>query len=215
MKTVLLVALSLFGCGDVDVVVPEESRVRDVFNQYIKALQDGDGDAAAKLVDENTVKYYARMKQIALYDSKKEFDSLTLVDKSLVLSLRHLMTAEQLKPMSPRALISHAVKSNWLDRETAGKLAIGDINVYGDSANGVAIMSGEETPLKFVLNKIDGEWRFDLTAMLAWANPSFHRLMKEAEMDEKAFLVSIIEASYETKVDETIWRPMIREKSKQ
>src|SRR5262245_58253589 len=92
--------------------------VRACFEGYKKAILDQDGKTAVALVDDNTLKYYGKMRELALEGSANDVRQLSTVNKIMVLMLRHRIPFEDLTEMTADSLFVYAVDEGWVGRES-------------------------------------------------------------------------------------------------
>jgi hypothetical protein len=186
----------------------DNESVRACFEGYKQAILDQDGNAAVALVDGNTLEYYGEMRRLALEGKPEIVRNLSTIDKMMVLMLRHQTPVEDLSQMSGDSLFVYAVDKGWIGRESVISNELGDITVSGDHASGVHVSAGTETPLRWMFQKKDGNWKLDITSIMPAADQAFKQMIRESGQSEDEFLVAILESVSGRRVPESIWEPM-------
>lgn len=191
----------------------EAAAVRASFDGYKQAILDQDGATSRTFVDSNTIAYYQTMRDLAVRGDRETVRTLSTVDKMMVLMLRHLLSVELAGRMDGESLFVYAVEQGWIGRESVINNDIGDITVSGTHATGVHVSDGRATPVKFVFQLENGEWRIDLTSIMPAADQGFKQIIRESGLDEHAFIFTILESISGKKVANTVWDPMVGEGS--
>ena len=212
--SLLLLPLLLIGtgCGDAtpqeEPVVDETAQVLAAFDNYRNAIIAQKGAEAVKLVDQNTVDYYASMKALAMEAMRDDVEDLQVVDKMMVLMLRHRIDHELLTSMSPQEIFIYAIDSGWTAKETVSNLELGEISIRGDHATAHHLQNGKASSLVWGFNKEEGAWKIDLTSIMPIANLGFEKIISESGMDENDVLFSVIGSVSEDPITEEIWEPI-------
>ena len=122
--------LVIIGCGDAtpqdEPAVDETALVLQAFDDYRNAVIGQKGEEAVKLIDQNTIDYYASMKEMAMEGERDAVDALQVVDKMMVLMLRHRIENALLTSMSPREIFVYAIDNGWTAKETVANLQLGE-----------------------------------------------------------------------------------------
>lgn len=210
IKTLVIVAL-LFTSHSVSraqgAQAEEEKLIRRAFLTYKGAILQKQGQSAVALVDRGTLGYYARMKALALEGQEQEVRQLAPMSKIMVLSLRHRVSLNELRSMTPEELFAHGVNQGWVGKNSVLDSDIGRLQVFGNDASAEYVKAGKPTPLKYRFTKEDGKWKIDLTALMPMADQAMSMLIKQEGLDEDTFLVGLIESVSGKKVLPSIWQP--------
>lgn len=185
----------------------DEELIRQTFMTYKGAILQQQGQSAASLVNNATLQYYARMKDLALEGQEKEVRQLTPMNKIMVLSLRHRIPVNDLRAMTPEALFVHAVNQGWIGKNSVLDTDIGQLRVFGKDASADYLKGGTQTPLKYRFTKEDGKWKLDLTALMPVADQAMTTLIEREKLDEDKFIIGLIESVSGKKVLPLIWQP--------
>jgi hypothetical protein len=185
----------------------EEKQIRVAFLTYKGAILEQQGQSAVLVVNRATLQYYAQMKTLALEGHENEVRQLTPMNKLMVLSLRHRVSVDDLRAMTPQEMFIHAVNQGWIGKNSVLDSDIGQLQVFGNDASGEYVRGGKPTPLKFRLTKEEGNWKIDLTALTPPADQAISLLIKKEGLDEDAFIVGLVESVSGKKVSPSIWQP--------
>lgn len=187
---------------------PEEELVRRTFLAYKEAILQQRGQSAVSQVNKATLQYYARMKALAVDGLEKDVRQLRPMNKMMVLSLRHRVSADTLRAMTPEDVFIHGVNQGWIGKNSVLDSDIGQPRVFGNDASAEYVKGGKPTPLKYRFTKEDGRWKVDLTALTPIADQAMSMLIKQQGLDEDTFIVSLIESVSGKKVLSSIWQPL-------
>jgi hypothetical protein len=188
----------------------DQAAVRAAYDDYVAALLEKDGGRAASLVDRNTISYYGGLLELALRGDADTVHSISILDKIVVLTIRHGISVDVAEQMTAETLFVHAVTEGWIGEQSVVNSALGQIVVQGSSATGVHIANGQVTPLKYTFHREDGRWGLDLTAIMAPAEQAFKMIIEQSGRTEDEFVINIIEAVSGEEVPDSVWEPMIK-----
>ena len=93
--------------------MPEQRAVRDCLAAYKTAILNGDGNAALPLVTRSTVRHYGHWRDLALNAQEQKVRQLPVIDKFMVLRLRHQVGGEAVRKMTPETLDDPKNKSSF------------------------------------------------------------------------------------------------------
>lgn len=186
----------------------ESALVRACFDGYKEAILDQDGDRAVGMVDETTLKYYGRMRELALHGKHEDVRDLSTTNKLMVLMLRHLIPLDALTEMTSESLFVYAVGNGWIGRASVISNEVGDIGVGGTSATGVHVFQGQETPFKWIFRKEEGGWKINLTSMMVMGDQALKMAVRKSGLPENDFLFSVLESVSGRRVQDTVWQPL-------
>ncbi len=187
---------------------PEEQAVRAAFDRYRQALIAKDGPAAVAAVDSKTIAYYDRLLALARTADAKKLRAENLMTRVTVLRLRHDVPPEQLKKMTGKTLLAHAVESGWVSQATAENSELTDVKITGSRAEAGLVANGRVNPTRFGFRKEGGAWRFDLTSIFAAAESAFTAFHQQSGQDEDAFVLGLVEQLSGRKPTADVWNPV-------
>lgn len=191
---------------------PDESEaVRAAFNGYKQAILQENGTTAVGYVDTKTLDYYRRIKELALHGESYAVRALSPMDKLMVLTIRNRVPLATLQGMTPESLFVHAVNEGWVGKESAAGNEVGAVEVTGDTATGVHVSRGQQSPYKWEFHKEDGRWKIDLTSIMPIADRALRQLILQSGASEDEFVLRMLEAVSGQQIGSTIWEPMARQ----
>lgn len=212
-KSILLAGLVLLCAAGSTAATPEEE-IRTLFQAYKTALLEGDGAAAARLVDVATLDYFEAIKRVGLEGSEDELRQRPFVDRLLVITMRHQLEPAELEEMDLEDLLRHAIEEGWIGRQSIRQLDIGKVELEGDEASAPALTSGVETPtqdgaepaLRYEFVREDGEWKFRFHSLVASLNEIIASLTAQMGTDEDALIFMLVEQLSGRKVLPDVWQ---------
>jgi hypothetical protein len=181
--------------------------VRAAFDVYRAALLKNDGDACAAVVDRGTIAYYQRMRNLAVRGTSLQVRKLPIMDKLIVLRMRHQVPLARLEAMDGRAALAHGVTEGWIGKESVGNASLGAVEVRGTRAAAVFVVEGKPTPFKIRARREPGGWRIDLRSLFEPAEAAFASLREASGRPEDDFIVDLVERLSNKPVPATIWDP--------
>ena len=191
----------------------EVSAVRASFAAYKEAMVAKNGERAASLVDGHTADYYASLAKLAMTASRAELSPRRIVDKLLILQLRQFFSAEQLSEMSGRQLLARMVSSGWLG-SALHAVRLGAISIDGDVAHAKPKVRSTELTSSVTFRKFRGEWKIDLTTLVAFADSAYQPMLASLSADEDEAILKFMALTAElrgaSKPDERLWEPLIK-----
>lgn len=186
----------------------DATEVRACYDAYKTAILAKDGPAAVALVDSRTLAYYGRVREMALKLPAADTRKLPLLDKLMVLTLRHRVPVEKVAAWDATSTVEHAVNEGWIGAEDVKTNELGDIAVDGQRATGVHITKGVATSLRFSFYQEDGKWQINLTEAMPAAEKHFKLYAASNRQTEDEFLATVLELVSGKAVDDKVWEPL-------
>lgn len=187
----------------------DEAAIRETFQGYKGALLDGRGGDAADLVTSETIAFYEETSMVALQAPEAELRERPVVDRLQVLTLRHRMTAAQLRSMGGRDLFAYAVDEGLIGAEQVETLDIGEIEIEGDTASGAIVTGEQEVDLaRWRFLRQEGQWRLDLLALFPLTEFALEQAADDAGLEVDELLIQALEISSGERVSPDIWQPL-------
>ena len=146
------------------------------------------------------------MRDLAVTGRAAEIKKLGVMDKMMIVRVRHQVPFAELKGMDGRAMFAYAVTQGWIGDKVA-KAQIGAIDVNGDLASGAFMVDGQPTPTRIGLRFERSAWRINVLSLFPAANVLFQRSQKESGMSEDYFVRAAVGAVAGKPVPPTIWDP--------
>lgn len=182
----------------------DEELVRKNFESYSNALINGKGEEAVNYVDSHTLQYYNDIVEQARDADSLKVESLPLLDKIMVLLVRHRVTKEDLLKFDGKALFIYAINNGMIDKNGPTNLKLGTVTIEKDTAKGQISFKGVEYPVYLNFYKEIGQWKYDLTSSFAMGKTALQKYADE--FGEKLLINMMLNADKEHKPSPTIWR---------
>ena len=187
-----------------------KKEITSAFNNYKKAILKQDSKLALAQLDKNSFDYYDQVLNIALRANQQQLDELEILDKLMVLSVKHRVPKEQLIKMNGRELLIYALDNGLIGKNTVEKAELGDIDIKGEIAYGQYIISEQKTPLYFGFTYDQSQWRLDITSIFEPAGYGIRKLVEMQNKDENEVIIMMIESTTPgQKVSQEIWKPIL------
>lgn len=187
-----------------------EEAIRSVFRDYRKAVLDGQGRRAASLLSAETIDYYRRLQQQALFGREETIRALPVIERVQVFFFRAHVPREDLVRMSGEEVVAYAVGKGWVSQQQIARTDLGAVEIDGDSALAEHRVEGEPSGVKyhFVRNPGDGSWRLDLLPLLLASNDLMKHAAEQAELEEEELVAELLRTAGISPSDETLWKPL-------
>lgn len=189
-------------------LAPDDEAIRATFLAYKKAIADKKGSEAAALVTDSTIAYYERARVAALSMKATDLRKQPLMDRLIVLAVRHRLADKDLAKLDGRGLFAAAVDAGML--MDAGAVEPDAIERDGDRAQlGLRVGTTVTPPAAgFALRREAGGWRLDVLSVAAAAGAALESSLKPLDPDPDKALLVLLELSSGTKPSETVWQPL-------
>jgi len=189
----------------------EEKLVRKVFENYKTAILNDKGEEAVKFVDSRTIKYYSDMLELVKTADSTKIETLSILDKVMVFSVRHRTSKEDILSFDGKSLLIYAIKSGMVGKSSVANVSIGEVIINEDFAKGQFIVSGQKTPFYFHFYKEDEQWKIDLTSIFPVSAMVFKKMVDESGQDQNEYIFSLLEVITGKKPGSEIWKPTMEQ----
>lgn len=182
--------------------------VKECYSSYKAAIIESNGEEALKCIDKNTLGYYGKMLDISIHGDSATIQNLELMDKMMVLTIRHRIPHEEIFSQDANSLFVYAVNSGMVGKNSVAPLEIGLVEIDEDFAKGQIVSNGQPTPLNYEFNKEEGQWKLDLTAIFAPSAAALKQVIDENDQTENEFIFEILGMVTGKAVENNIWHPL-------
>jgi len=189
-------------CGDQE---KEDKLVKLTFDNYKSAILNDKGEEAVEYVDSRTIKYYDDIIDLVKTADSAKVNSLSLLDKVMVFSVRHRTSKEEILSFDGKRLFVYAIKSGMVGKNSVSNNSIGEVTIDKDFAKGQFIANGQKTPFYFHFYKENGQWKIDLTSVFSISTVAFEKMVADSELGENEYLFSLLEMMTGRKPGQEIW----------
>lgn len=194
-----------------------EASVRQVFDDYKRALLTGDSVTAVRLVDKATREYYAGLRALAIDGSEEEVRGRSFIDRLLIVSMRHQVGIDAVRELELEDLIKRAVEEGWISRASIMQLEMGAVSVVGDRARGEAgtraslnspdAGSNPVAGLYYEFVREDGDWKFQFASLVKSLDRVISDFTAQLGTDEDALIFQLVESISGRPVLPAVWQP--------
>lgn len=184
----------------------EEKAVRKSFDDYKSAILNDKGEEAVNYVDSRTISYYSEILNTTINADSLTVNSLVLMDKLMVLIIRHKTTKEDILSFDGRGLLIYAIDEGMVGKNSVANSIIGEVKIDGDFAKGQLIANEQKTPIYYHFYKEKGEWKIDLTSIFSIGTMAFKKMVDESGQEENEYLYMLLEMSTGKKPSADIWK---------
>lgn len=188
----------------------EEQLVKKTFETYKSAILNDKGEEAVEQVDAKTINYYGDILDKVKTADSLTVDKFTLMDKLMVLIIRHRISKDEILTTNGKQLLVTAIKMGMVGKSSVMNNEVGVVKVNGNFATGELLVQGQKTPLAFEFNKENGAWKLDLTAVFPAGEAAFRQMVKQSGEPENAYLLSLIELTSGKEPGAEVWVPVKR-----
>ena len=186
----------------------DEADVRKSFTGYKSSIMNGQGEEALGWVDSNTLEYYSNMLELSISADSATVNNLDLMDKLMVLTVRHRVPKEKVFSMSGNTFLIYAIDEGMVGKNSVMTLEIGEISVNGNSAQGQVVNNGIAAPLYFEFNKESDGWKIDITSIFGPSSAALKEAIKNFGQTENEFIFQTLEMLTGKPLDQKIWHPL-------
>lgn len=186
----------------------EDDLVRDAFNKYKEGILNDKGEEAVKYVDRRTIKYYNDILVLVKEADSVSVESLSIMDKLMVLVVRHKATTQDILSFNGRSMLVYAIKNGMVGKNSVANNTIGEVIIDGTFAKGLFVNNGKSTNYYFHFYKEEEAWKVDLTALFPMANVTFQTMADESGKTTNEFIFELLELMTGRKVGPEIWTPV-------
>lgn len=214
-----LIILSLWtACGDPAVKderaestskdYQSEDSVRAAFDRYKAAILNDRGEEAIQYVDSRTMAYYSKISELAKTADSLELESLALIDKFMVLTVRYKASREDILAFDGKSLLIYAINSGMVGKNSVANNSVGKVTIVDEFAEGEFMSNGQETPFSFNFYYEEKRWKVDITSIFAASQTAFEQMIAQSGQSENEFIVTALESVGDKKISTEIWRPV-------
>jgi hypothetical protein len=178
------------------------------FESYKSSILNDKGDEAINYVDTRTIKYYDKLLELIKTADSLAIEQSSILDKYMILAIRHTVEKEKLLKMTGRELFIHAIKSGMVGKDGVMKGSIGEVTINNDFAEGQFLSDGQPTNMNLHFYKENNTWKIDLTSIFTKSTVGFKKMIDNTGYSENEALFRILENLYGKKPNQDIWKPI-------
>ena len=205
--SLLLIPLLIL-CIDAAGQSSDESQVRATFARYKSAILHDNPDEALEYVDSRTIAYYSHVLERVKNAGEAEVKALPLLDKLMVLTVRHKMEREDLLSFDGKGLLAHAIRTGLVGKNSVANLSLGEVFVENHFARAQLAVDNAPALFYFHFYREEEKWKIDLTSLFPTTSEAIRQMIKESGQGEDEFILSMIEKASGRAPEPTIWNAL-------
>jgi hypothetical protein len=182
-------------------------QVKAAYASYKTAIMNDQGATAVGYVDSRTLSYYGQMLDLVRQADSAQVDTLNIMDKLMVFSIRHRTPRADVLAFDAGALLVYAVQSGMVDKGSVAALELGEVSIEGNFAKAQVLGQGRVSPFYFHFYDENG-WKLDLTALFPISVKVFQALADDSRQPTNEYLFSLLEMLTSRKPGPEIWQPV-------
>jgi hypothetical protein len=202
LSLLLILSTSIYSQSDKELVL-------ETFNSYKNAVLTDKGDVASGLVDSRTINYYSGILEKTKTADSLQVNSLGIIDKLTVLTMRHRASKKELLGFKGKDLLIYAINNGMVGKEGVASAELGDVVTNGDFSKAELIINGQKTSFYYHFYKEDKMWKLDITHLFSVGSMSFKQIIKNSGKTENEFIIYILERLTGKKPSKDIWKPIV------
>ncbi len=187
----------------------DRDSVLQSFERYRDAILTDKGSIAADYVDSRTMKYYSDILEKVKFADSVEINSMGIIDKLTLLSIRHKAAKEELISFNGRALFEYAIKEGMVGKNSVMNTSLGDVFTQGDFAKAELVVNDQKTSFYFHFYREENIWKLDITHLFSVGAMSLNKMIEDSGETENVFILNILEVLTGKKPSKDIWKPLI------
>jgi hypothetical protein len=175
------------------------------YNEYKTAVVTGDPQNVIGLVDSATLNRYKVILNGVKNADSLQLLSMPLIDRTIILTIRHIEPAEQIKILKDYDLLPYSIKHkmmNNLELTNDSKIAI----IITENLAEANIGTDSNTDLsKLQFKREEGIWKMSLVSQFSQSEKIIKELIDNSGLKEGEFLMQLLENMSNKKPDAKIW----------
>lgn len=183
--------------------------VLESFENYKNAILTDQGEIASNFVDSRTMDYYTTILNKVKTADSTEVDSMGIIDKITVLSLRHRVEKKDLLNFSGKDLFVYAIDHGMVGKSNVMNAELGKVTTSGDFSKAEFVVNRQKTPFFFHFYFEENTWKIDITHLFSLGTVGMKKMIDDSEKDENEFIIQILEILTGNRPTNNIWNPMI------
>ncbi|MFK7972053.1 MAG: hypothetical protein AB8F95_16920 [Bacteroidia bacterium] len=204
----IVLTLILSSCIGLSFAQKEEKAVEKAYVSYKKAILSDNGKEAVKWVDSRTVAYYTEILEMVRSADSLQVDSLNVLDKLMVFSIRHRASTDSILNFNGKSLLIYAINSGMVGKNSVARFDLGKIEIDSTFASAEITLGKRVAPMKFQFHHEDEDWKMDITALFPMSRTAFRRMVTNSQEEENTYLFNLLETVSGKKPGPSIWEPV-------
>ncbi|MDO5969562.1 hypothetical protein Q4Q35_07070 [Flavivirga aquimarina] len=207
MKRIIILSLLIF-LSIKSYSQSDKELVLKSFESYKNSILTDKGKVAADFVDSRTLNYYSNILDKVKTADSMEVNSMGIIDKLTVLSMRHRTPKSELLNFNGKDLFIYAIDNGMVGKNSVINAELGEVTVSGDFAKAEFIVNSQKTPFFFHFYQENKIWKIDITHLFSLGAMSFQKVIEDSGESENDFIINILEVVTGKKPTNDIWEPL-------
>ncbi|UZO79763.1 hypothetical protein NBT05_12470 [Aquimarina sp. ERC-38] len=187
----------------------DKELILESFDNYKNAILTDKGKLAADFVDSRTMNYYSTVLDKVKMADSLEIDTMGIIDKLTVLTMRHRVSKKDLLSFNGKDLFVYAIDNGMVGKNSVVNAELGDVVTNGDFSKAEFVVNGQKTPFFFHFYRENKIWKVDITHLFLLGTIAFKKMVEDSGETENDFITNILEVLTGKKPSENIWKPII------
>lgn len=209
MRKIILIILIAFISTNSFSQNTDKDLVLESFEIYKNAILNDKGEIAVNQVDSRTIKYYTQILEKIKTADSTEINSMGIIDKLTLLSVRHRASIEDILSFDGRGLFEYAIKEGMVGKNSVINASLAEVVTNGDFAKAEFVVNEQKTSFYFHFYKEENVWKIDITHLFPIGSMSLKQVIKDSGETENDFILNILEALTGKKPSDEIWNSLI------
>ena len=180
--------------------------INAVFDGYKSAIVNDHAPAAIEFMDTRTLDYYKKLLNYVLTADSVTLESLSLMDKFSVLSVRHMATKKEILAFTDKSFIAFTIQKGMMGKNTLEGYVLGKVTVKDNFAKAQIIADGEKSNKYYYFYSDGAKWKIDITPLFAIEEKETEDFIKQSGKPENEFIFGILELMTEKTPSPSIWK---------
>ena len=184
--------------------------VESSYSAYAKAVSAKDGETSADLMSSTSLKYYDRIRDVALDANRRALAKQSLIDQLTVLTMRGTVKASTLRTASSHELIKESVDDGLIGNGSLPIVGLDQVQVNGDQATAELVLEGSTSRYPVAFRRESGTWKFDVTSLLRPAESGMEQALALRKTSPANLIKQVLAARFGKTRAAALYQPLGR-----
>ncbi len=157
-------------------------------------------------MDTRTLDYFKSIHRYVLSADSLTLESLPLMDKFTVLTIRQMATKKEILAFTDKSIIAFTIKKGMMGKNTLKGFSLGKINVKDKFAKAQILTDGKKSDKYYHFYSDGSQWKIDITPLFPAEEKETEEFIKQSGKPENEFIFGILEIMTERKPSPSIWK---------
>jgi hypothetical protein len=161
--------------------------IERIWISYRRALIEQNSRDASRMVTQDSLLYYTRLRDLALTAPRSELLAQTMLDRATILSMRASLPVSTLRSAGDQEVFGLVVSKKLIDADSLKESTVTEVQVSGNIARGFLVLKGEETNIGVSFKYEAGRWTVDLPDLFTEMEATFLDTTANQEISEQEY----------------------------